>query len=919
MESLAWNFGQFTLLADRRLLMDGGVPVRLGGRALDILIALVEYAGQFVSRDELITRIWGERIVEEVNLRVQVAAVRRVLGDDGSGHPHFIVNIPTKGYCFVAPVTRGPVAPAISTGAFAPTRPAANRSMLVGRESAVEELGSRLRADRFVTIVGPGGVGKSAVAAEVAAAPEFCGSDGARRVDLRGITDARDAAIRIAQALEDPNTSDRAADSRQEQQFLLLLDGCEGVVDLVATQVEGLLVKAPGVRVLATSREPLRAPGEQVHRLGPLPLPTSSAASPHESPGSSVRLFSDRARAASANFDPSPDDARLIREICHRLDGIPLAIELAVHQVEHLGLAGILAELDEGFDVLVDERRVDDLHQQSLRASIDWSFANLTPDELRVLCRLSIFAGAFSLTNGATLASDHDADDTTRELIGQLATKSLVMVGAGPRGVQYRLLGATRAYSRQRLRQQGDLVFAARRHAALTIRLLEAADADQAELPPDAWLLRHAALLDDVRSSLDWLAADKDEDALRTKMLSASNQLWYQLSAVAEYGERASALLRTGPARRNDSDLVRIHFALGRSRLHVSGQDTHSRSTFEGALAASERLGSRSDQLTATWGLWLDDCLDGRYGEALTLAQTYEALADSKTTDGSVGVDRMLLVSLFNLGRLREARVRGERALASIRLMPVTGAGARPQSEQEAITRTNLARVLWIQGFPDSALVMAREAVAVARRSLHDLTACLCLHGLCVVAQWTGSRDEARIAANELSGLAQKHGLGMWAAWSRCHQDAIGFADGEPMRPDWREPMCGVVQLELLATFSADLLEPELIPRADDGLAPWCEPEVLRARGCHAAQLQTEHGRRQALALFDRALALARSQGALAWELRIATSIATLSNQPDEASMSIDLLTKTLAKFEEGFATRDLRHAEDLLTMRRST
>jgi predicted ATPase/DNA-binding winged helix-turn-helix (wHTH) protein len=923
-ESIAWSFGNFTLLADRRLLMAGGAPVRLGGRALDILIALVEYAGQFVTRDELIARIWGERVVEEINLRVQVAAVRRVLGDEGGEHPQFILNVPARGYCFVAPVTRsGEVLapPSDERKAMVLRTPL---TTLVGREQSVAELGKQLLNCRSVTVVGTGGIGKSASAVRVAAeaAPRY--RDGVCHVDLCGIADGRIATTRIAEAIGMSSGRQQGDDSLvsalHESHLLLLLDGCEGVVDMVAMLAQEILAEAPGVDLLATSREPLRIPGEQVHRLGPLAIPSTGTLSTLESvlEFSSVQLFSERAYAASGNFDPTSVDAGLMMDICRRLDGVPLAIELAAHRVEHLGLAGILAQLDDGFDILVDERRADEPHQQSLGASFDWSFANLTSDERCVLCRLSAFAGDFSLASGAHLASFAVDDGHVRELIGQLANKSLVSVDTGARGVRYRLLGATRAYARVQLRARDDHEATLRRHAELTVGLVEAADSDLASQSSQNWLLRHSAALEDVRSALAWLSTRRDEAALHMRLLAASSRLWYQLSAVAEYCNLASGVLGSLSSTVADSDRIQVYFGVGRARLHVHGRDAESFAAFDRAFAMAERLGDHQDHLMALWGLWLDHCLSGRYADALDLAGRYERLATSAATGPGVAGDRMLLVSFLNTGRHADARARGERALASIFLMPVTGAGARPQLEQGAIARAHLARVLWLQGLPDSALAMAREAVDLARQSMHDITNCLCLHGLCVIASWTGQRNEARDAAHALSVLAAKHRLGLWAAWARFHENAMAFADGEPMPPDWREPRCGIPQLELMATYSADLLEPEIVLRAEEGNAAWCEPEVLRARGCHAARLETEQGKHQALALFGRALLLARAQGALAWELRVATSIAAISDQPEESWMAIDLLTKTLDRFTEGSTTPDIRHARDLLARLRS-
>lgn len=929
MEAIAWSFGNFTLLADRRLLMAEGLPVRLGGRALDILIALVEYAGQFVSRDELINRIWGGRVVEEINLRVQVAALRRALGDDERSDPQYILNVPAKGYCFVAPVTKASEATVAARTTDTNAALTAPLTKLVGRESTVAELLDELERCRAITIVGPGGMGKSAVALTVAAVAASRYGHGVRHVDLSGVTDARTATARIAAALGNSSTKTPAGEwsvgSTNERQFLLLLDGCEGVIDLIATLAEEILTKAPRVSVMATSREPLQIPGEQVCRLGPLAAPPLHTVASLEFALSfpSVQLLSDRACAASGNFDPAAGNVPLMSEICRRLDGIPLAIELAAHCVEHLGLAGILEQLDDGFDMLVDERRMDAPLQRSLRANFNWSFDTLTPQERRALCRLSAFAGQFSLDSGVRLASedgdgdDLDAGNTVAELIGQLATKSLISVEVGPSGIHYRLLGATRAYARLRLQALGDYSNVVRKHAELTVSLLKAADEDRANQSSQAWLARYASCLDDVRSALDWLSTQGNEDALQMRLLAASVQLWFQFSAVAEYSDRAKNVMEklSGPVA--ELDLIRVKAALGHARLHVFGADAVSLAAFHHAIAKAGNAGDRRGHLMALWGLWLDHRLNGRYGDALALAEQYEELAASDVTGAGISIDRMFLVSLLNMGRHVDARMRGERALASLVLMPLAGAGTRPQLEHDAISKANLARVLWIQGLSDSALAMARDAVDIARKSMHALTSCACLHGLCIVATWAGDRDEARNAALALSDLATQHRLGLWAAWSRFHRDALAFSDGESMRPDWREPICGVHQLELMVTFSTDLLEPEIVLRTEEGESPWCESEVLRARGFHAARLETEHGRLQARALFGRALQLARVQGALSWELRAATSMIAVS-EPEDLPIAVDLLATTLGKFTEGFATTDLRRAEELLEKLRS-
>lgn len=921
MEAVAWRFGDFTLLAEQRLLMAEGLPVRIGARAFDILVALVEHAGQFVSRDELITRIWGGRVVEEINLRVQVAALRRTLGEEGRSDPQFIVNVPARGYCFIAPVSRSREALSTRVALGATTHVPALLTALVGRDSIVSEICGELQAFRVVTIAGPGGIGKSAVALKVAEATASRHSKGVCHVDLGGLVDAPLALARIAQALGyssgSPETTESVVGSLHEWQILLLLDGCEGVLDQVATLAEEIVTRTAFVHLLVTSQEPMRIPGEQVHRLGPLAVPPRGALTSLDSALSfaSVQLLHERVRAASANFEPLTEEVQDMMEICRRLDGVPLAIELAAHRVEHVGLRGLLGQLDAGFDMLVNERRLVSPIQQSLRASFNWSFSNLTPDEQRILCRLSIFARAFSLASAAQLVSEAGAlsEVAARELIGQLVTKSLVSADVEACGIQYRLLGAAREYARTRLHTQGDQTNLRRKHAVLTVGLLEAAEADQCIQSTPGGYVRHASILDEVRAALDWLSGQPDDGDLELRLLTASVQLWFQLSEIAEFCTRADEILGRLPHQVDESGLARVKAALGHARLHVFGPCADSLSASRHATAIAERIGNDSDQLTAVWGLWLDRSLSGQYAEALVLAEKHEALAESMADGAGIASDRMLLVSLMNMGRLVEARLRGERAMASFLLMPVTVASTRPQLELEAIARASLARLLWIQGMPDRSLALARDAVDVARRSMHDLTTCLCLHSLCIVSIWTGLRDEASRVAQELSELATRHGLRLWEAWGRFDRDVIAFLDGHSMRPDWREPACSVRQFELMATFSTDLLEPEMVLRAGAGQAPWCEPEVLRAQGWQTARLGTRQGRRQALTLFDRALQLARAQGALSWELRAATSIAAISDQPEQASMAIDVLTATLAKFTEGLATRDLQHARELL------
>ena len=404
-QTQAWQFGNFTLLPTQRLLLEGDAPVRVGGRALDLLIVLVEAAGTVVGRDELMASVWKKVVVDEGSLRVHIAALRRALGDDGDAR-RYIVNVPGRGYSFVGDVS--PSAPASVTGTW-PKLDVARSHLppllvnVVGRDDAIREVCSMVAKHRLVTVVGAGGVGKTTVALAAAAQLAAHYRDGARFVDLAPLTDARQVANVWASAIGDSSMS--VSDEHDlgallaDRHMLIVLDNCEHVVQAAATVAEAVLASAPGVHVLATSREPIRATGEWVFRLASLELPPASGrlTAQQATAFAAVQLFTQRTAATFPGFTFTDADVSHVTEICWRLDGIPLAIELAAGRVAQLGLRGLSAALEDRFAVLTKGLRTALPRQQTLRAAIDWSYELLSEDQKAVLRRLSIFAGAFTL------------------------------------------------------------------------------------------------------------------------------------------------------------------------------------------------------------------------------------------------------------------------------------------------------------------------------------------------------------------------------------------------------------------------------------------------------------------------------------------------------------------------------------------
>jgi DNA-binding winged helix-turn-helix (wHTH) protein len=380
-------FGPFRLFPKSRLLEKDGAPLHLGGRALDILICLAERAGEVVDKRELVKRVWADVNVDEGSLRFHIAALRKALGEGNEGS-RYVVNVPGRGYCFAVPLSR----PAPPEGR--PTEIASSVRLLpaplarmIGRDDAVEKITSELSLHRFVTIVGPGGIGKTSVALAVAHRQLEAFDGQVSFVDFGAVTDARLVPGSIASALgltvssEDPIPG--LLTFLRSRQMLLVFDSCEHLLDELAPLAERLVREAPNLHVMATSRESLRSEGERVYRLFPLDCPPQQdglgVADILAYPAS--QLFVERIAESLSEFELSHDEAPLVADICRRLDGIALAIELAAGRVNAYGIAGTAELLDSRFSLLWRGRRTAIPRHQTLSAALGWSYDLLPATE----------------------------------------------------------------------------------------------------------------------------------------------------------------------------------------------------------------------------------------------------------------------------------------------------------------------------------------------------------------------------------------------------------------------------------------------------------------------------------------------------------------------------------------------------------
>ena len=449
------RFANCELDLDRIVLRRGGHEVKLEPKAFDLLAYLVQHSGTVVRKEELLDEIWGDRFVSESALTTRIKAVRQAVDDDGTRQA-IIRTVHGKGYEFVAAIEtlRGPVAPPAPA---APTIAGLGTAIqpLIGRDSLMALLDDALATHRLITLVGPGGVGKTSLGLELArrAAPNY--SDGVHVVELVSVVDEEATSAAFATAIDvnlrrSSSIDEAIVEMLRPRHSLLLLDNCEHLVEPVAALVGRILREAPVVSVVATSREPLAVAGEQVWSVEPLSTaaPEMEISCDTAMAIPAVALFVARARAADPTFVFDDDTARMVVEICRRLDGIPLAIELAAARARAIGVAEIAGRLDERFALLKAMRRGSDPRHRTMRDAISWSYDMLGSDEQELFTALSVFAGSFDLHSAEAVSRSDD----TLDLLTRLTERSMLSVRPQPGGAtRYELLETLRDYGRTRL------------------------------------------------------------------------------------------------------------------------------------------------------------------------------------------------------------------------------------------------------------------------------------------------------------------------------------------------------------------------------------------------------------------------------------------------------------------------------------
>jgi predicted ATPase/DNA-binding winged helix-turn-helix (wHTH) protein len=935
------SFGPFRLFAAERQLKKGDEALQLGGRALDTLIALVERPGELVTQGELISRVWPDVTVEEANLRIHIASLRKALGDGREG-ARYIVTVAGRGYCFVAPVTR-------STPQYPPAREVAvfdrlqrlppKLTRMIGRDDIVRAVSEQLLKYRFVSIVGAGGIGKTTVAISVAHML-LDGFDGAVFfVDLATLTDAKLVPTTVARALglmaqtQDPLGSLPAFIG--DKKILLVLDNCEHVIDSAAMLAERVVGETPQTHVLTTSREALRVEGEHVHLLYALDCPPEegglTAAAALKYPA--VQLFMERAAASGHDAVLSDADAPIVATICRRLDGIALAIELAASHAGSLGIRGIAELLDNRFSLLWRGRRTAVPRHQTLNAMLDWSYNLLSPHEKAVFGRLSVFLGDFTLAAACSVASDSvTTERVVTEALASLLAKSLISTNALHGSTYYRLLETTRIFAQAKLADRGERNRVARRHAKFFSEFLQHDQLVQSRFGEHD-LSGYAAHIGNVRAALQWAFSDDGDVTVGVELAAWAAALFIRLSLLAECGRWCERALASLPddTRGTRQEMI-LQEALALSSMYTTGKSDQVRAAIERALALEDAFGDRRHQLELTFGLYRLLMRLGEFRGALAVAQ--QSATSAETTDDPAG----LLVSDFMLGTCYHftddqaaAQFYCERAMARA-AEPGTSIPNFFGYDHRIYAPISLARALWLRGFADQARNIAKTAVEEALSGVRPLSICVSLTYGSPVFLWSGDLHATDGYVERLIAYAGRHSLEPYRV------AGLGLKGAVAIVRDELETGIGLLRgaLETLTTLKLNLLLTDFMGALAGGLRQRGQLEeailtINQAIGCATDRGSTydmaellrikaeilatmpQYGRDPAMDCLTEALAVAKAQSALALELRSTITRARLLAEGGQRDQARHDLALVYGRFTEGFETADLRLARQLM------
>lgn len=906
------KFGTFELNLTEKRLSESGKPFHLGKRALDLLIILASRAGEVISKEELIQHAWPTTTVDDGALRVHLVTLRKALSN--STGRRYIENVAGRGYVFVAPIEVADSETASSDEIANLTHSNLPRpsTRLIGREDFIVSSLESLRTTRLLTIAGAGGIGKTAVALEVA--DRLNASRLVMYFDLATLPDDDHLMPTLASALGLVVLQDEydkaVLAALNDRNALLFFDNCEHLIDTAALVADLLLKSTSGTSILATSREPLRVAGERVRQLPSLSVPDDNAPVDELMSSPAVELFVESVRLASDIEEfHDPESLRAAAAIVRSLDGIPLAIELAASRVSNLGLASVTGSLDDPLAILRRGRRTAPQRQQTLRATLDWSYDSLNADERLLFALIAVFPGPFSDQAAETVAKKWLSGERFDNSFDGLLLKSLLSVSR--RDGRYRLLDTTRGYAIEKLGESALHTEFRIAHGHFCREALLLANRDWQVLPTREWLTRYGNLLDDLRATLKWCYSRTEHIDLAIELTAMSNVLWIQLGLMGEQLAAVERALDALPSSRHVGSEVELELRTvrGSALYHIRGfkSDDQTLAEFDRAALIAERLGGQSQAIRVNAGKISVLTSNGRYADAIGIGTALKERFPTAT-----GLSRLLEHNhLFN-GEFAKARQQAEVSIEEANQALRTTLNSGTGYDQGLIARSVVAMVDFIEGRIDRSFEEVSKLVVDARQLGHSISNCLVL---CLtatpIAYMAGDISEARAWLQEADRVARKDMLVRWKEWVDGYMAAVPEAaqtgQGQVTLQATLSDTTGL-RLEYLTVLAGCRASLPVLERALSGGAGWCRPELLRLSSVSLMKSD----RQAARSALDQAHELSQKMGAALWELRCAICLFRMANA-DEPELSRYRLVTALNKFECSHPLADIKMAKTLL------
>lgn len=851
-----YRFKDFVLNPSGQALTFCGTPVALGGRAFDILTLLVERAGEVVGRDEIFARVWPGLVVHEHNLKVNVGNLRRALAGVDP-HSDFVATIAGRGYKFVAlvegemPLSANSRIALPGSHVLPPTPP-----FLFGREEAIKTIILKTDLPGYVTVVGPGGAGKTSIAIECAtraggSAEDVAFADLAALNDPRFVVPALAAALGVSMGLDDPIAG--VIDELSRRKLIFVVDNCEHVIVTIAALIERIAAASPDARIIATSREPLRTRSEHPYFLERLPCPDpqddfvleDALASP------AVQLFLARVGHQTPQALEA-ETAKSIVAVCSRVDGLALAIELAAGTAGGPAMPNLKRLKDGSLGEMRRGPRDSPLRHQTLQATLDWSFRLLPDTEALLLSLLSVFTTRFTSDDAEAIYAAGEIDATAgRDALGQLVAKSLVSANARSGTLTYRLVESTWTYASQRL-ITSDCLDAAKRHFAERILdKLTMAEREWPVMTSREWLRKHRDQIHDLRSALGWAFGPEGNERIGTQLVVAGLPLWQELSLFKEM-LAAIGLAQNSTAFSTLSPISASNAALARAWAMTLGLSMHADTdkAWQESNDCAERTANLDFLVRSIFGQAVSLTYSGRPIAAL---RAIESFIETNDYDPALDFDGTRLMGHIEVyaGRLPSARTRLDGLLKHLGNGAESTAVSRFQVDLPVAVRFSLSLLCWLQGEHGRASTLAEQAIrrAVELDHMISLGNALSLTGL-PLSFLVGDFDEARRRQQMLAGVTRRENVGIYVGTSEFFAGALAAQQGDPAglsvmersidalnERRWRArlPFYAALLAEAWLTFGhaaqAELCLRKALAFPWLRQEPWCHPELHRVAG----------------------------------------------------------------------------------------